>query len=250
MNLRLKLFLTIGMFASLTAVHAASFDCAKASSPTEKMICQNPNISKLDDRLSAAYKEAKKTNPSIVEEQRAWLKKTRECKDEQCLESLYVTRVQELEGGNKTLNQAQMPTQSPAAPVAISTAEQASTAEIQKYFQNGICYRATNIALERKMMMDDEQIRKVINKLNVDALDALEKEQFKITKDICGLKITNPEECIKKLPPRTHGYNSGYGRAGVELKSSKPITIISGGEPGNSNKAMLQTLRATCGNFL
>ena len=47
--------------------NAASFDCAKASSPTEKMICQNPNISKLDDRLSAAYKEAKKTNPSIVD---------------------------------------------------------------------------------------------------------------------------------------------------------------------------------------
>jgi uncharacterized protein YecT (DUF1311 family) len=118
MSLRLKLFLTIGMFASLTAVHAASFDCAKASSPTEKMICQNPSISKLDDRLSAAYKEAKKTNPSIVEEQRAWLKKTRECKDEQCLEGLYVTRVQELEGGSKNINQPQALSSSPITPVA------------------------------------------------------------------------------------------------------------------------------------
>jgi uncharacterized protein len=97
MNFRLKLFLTIGMFASLTVVHAASFDCAKASAPTEKMICQNPSISKLDDRLSEAYKEVRKIDTSVVEEQRAWLKEARTCADERCLEKAYGVRVDELE---------------------------------------------------------------------------------------------------------------------------------------------------------
>ena len=105
MNLRLKLFLMIGMFASLTAVHAASFDCSKASSPTEKMICQNPTISKLDDRLSEVYKEVRKADASIVDEQRAWLKEARACKDEKCLENAYGIRVEALENRLAKLEQ-------------------------------------------------------------------------------------------------------------------------------------------------
>jgi hypothetical protein len=105
MNLRTKLFLMIGIFASLTAVHAASFDCTKASSPTEKMICQNPKISKLDDRLSEVYKEARKADASIVEEQRAWLKEARACKDEKCLENTYGIRVEALENRLAKLEQ-------------------------------------------------------------------------------------------------------------------------------------------------
>jgi len=105
MNLILKLFLMIGMFASLTAVHAASFDCTKASSPTEKMICQNPKISKLDDRLSEVYKEVRNIDASVVDEQRAWLKEARACKDEKCLENAYGIRVEALENRLAKLEQ-------------------------------------------------------------------------------------------------------------------------------------------------
>jgi len=105
MNLRIKLFSIISMFASLTAVHSASFDCTKASSQTEKMICQNPKISKLDDRLSEVYKEARKADASIVEEQRAWLKEARACKDEKCLENTYGIRVEALENRLAKLEQ-------------------------------------------------------------------------------------------------------------------------------------------------
>ena len=105
MNLRLKVFLMIGMFASLTTVNAASFDCTKASSPTEKMICQNPKISKLDDRLSEVYKEVRKADASVVDEQRAWLKDARACKDERCLENSYNIRVKALENRLAKLEQ-------------------------------------------------------------------------------------------------------------------------------------------------
>jgi uncharacterized protein len=37
---------------------AASFDCAKASSATEKMICGDEAISKLDEQLASSYKLA------------------------------------------------------------------------------------------------------------------------------------------------------------------------------------------------
>ena len=37
------------------ASHAASFDCAKASTPTEHAICDNPQLSSLDDQTSGKY---------------------------------------------------------------------------------------------------------------------------------------------------------------------------------------------------
>jgi uncharacterized protein len=38
-----------------TAGHAASFDCAKAATPTEHAICDNPQLSSLDDQTSGLY---------------------------------------------------------------------------------------------------------------------------------------------------------------------------------------------------
>ena len=47
------LFLIFG----IATVSAASFDCAKASSKTEKAICTDPELSKLDEDLASSYKE-------------------------------------------------------------------------------------------------------------------------------------------------------------------------------------------------
>lgn len=41
--------------AATTGAHAASFDCAKAATPTEHAICDNPQLSKLDDQTSGLY---------------------------------------------------------------------------------------------------------------------------------------------------------------------------------------------------
>jgi uncharacterized protein len=41
--------------AFATVGNAASFDCAKATTPTEHAICDNPQLSKLDDQTSGLY---------------------------------------------------------------------------------------------------------------------------------------------------------------------------------------------------
>lgn len=46
------------MLAAST-VHAASFDCAKATSKMEKAICGNPQLSRMDEALGASYAGAK-----------------------------------------------------------------------------------------------------------------------------------------------------------------------------------------------
>ena len=38
--------------------HAASFDCAKAATPMEKVICTSPDLSRADDALAAAFHKA------------------------------------------------------------------------------------------------------------------------------------------------------------------------------------------------
>jgi len=76
--------------------HAASFDCAKAGTKVEHMICDNPEISKLDEKLSSAYKEMLRQDDLQPEEvegikksQRNWLKGRNSCGDVECLTRYY-----------------------------------------------------------------------------------------------------------------------------------------------------------------
>ena len=57
--------------------HAASFDCAKAGTPSEKAVCAAPTISALDGKLGDAFRAALKNHPDKADalklDQRHWL---------------------------------------------------------------------------------------------------------------------------------------------------------------------------------
>lgn len=53
---------------------AASFDCSLAKAKIEKMICDNPSISQMDEVVHTLYFNVLKQDSSIKQEQRAWLK--------------------------------------------------------------------------------------------------------------------------------------------------------------------------------
>jgi len=86
------------LFAS--AAFGASFDCNKASTPTEKAICAYPTVSALDEQLASAYREQLRTvnDPSTLKsQQRAWVSQVRnKCEDVACLEAAYKSRIEEL----------------------------------------------------------------------------------------------------------------------------------------------------------
>ena len=80
---------------------AASFDCKKASTAGEKAICADATLSKLDEELAQAYKQALKkgSKESVQAAQKAWLKEQRSCgADRSCLENAYNTRIAQLQG--------------------------------------------------------------------------------------------------------------------------------------------------------
>lgn len=60
--------------AGLTSADAASFDCARAASPTEHAICANPQLSALDGQLGTIYGQRLALDPGVRQIQRAWLK--------------------------------------------------------------------------------------------------------------------------------------------------------------------------------
>lgn len=76
----------------------ASFDCAKAATPTEKAICGDyaQDIRQLDRQLANLYAMIRPKNPAIATSQKAWLAKRNTCTDRECLYPLYSDRVDEL----------------------------------------------------------------------------------------------------------------------------------------------------------
>lgn len=76
---------------------AASFDCAKAGTPVERMICADPGVSALDQRLAEAYRSASARDPRVKESQREWLAGTRDkCGTTACLSQAYGARLEAL----------------------------------------------------------------------------------------------------------------------------------------------------------
>jgi uncharacterized protein YecT (DUF1311 family) len=80
---------------------APSFDCAKASSSQERMICADRELSKLDVQMAGAYADARQKSTdanALKAEQKQWLKNTqRSCSDKACLIGAYTSRIAELD---------------------------------------------------------------------------------------------------------------------------------------------------------
>lgn len=75
--------------------YAVSFDCNKASSDVEKMICSDHKLSRLDDYLSQNYKIAmgpdmpEESKSKIIKSQIDWINRRNACTDIQCVEKMY-----------------------------------------------------------------------------------------------------------------------------------------------------------------
>lgn len=99
-------WVTIGMIGLLTfgiaGEHtlAASFDCTKAATKIEKLICTDAQVSAADEHVAAAYRLVMDTTAEpeqLKQTQRAWMKQTRNaCADAACLLAVYQTRLAEL----------------------------------------------------------------------------------------------------------------------------------------------------------
>jgi uncharacterized protein len=93
----LRLF---GLLVLALPAQAASFDCAKASTKVEHMICDNAELSKLDEDLSAKYRIVVKDQIKLKAldiSQKQWLEYRDRCDREICIRNYYKQRAFELD---------------------------------------------------------------------------------------------------------------------------------------------------------
>lgn len=84
-----------------TVARGVSFDCAKATNKAEVLVCQNPELSELDDRLAVLYSSVKQRSTNsrqLVLEQRAWLELRNACRTIECISNAYQARLSQLAG--------------------------------------------------------------------------------------------------------------------------------------------------------
>ncbi len=93
------LAIAILLFCAASTVSAASFNCTKAGTHVEKLICSNSEISELDDQVNIDYHKAlDKANdeerPNLINQQKHWLKFMRNrCKDALCIKQAYRSQI-------------------------------------------------------------------------------------------------------------------------------------------------------------
>ena len=95
-------FIVAGGFLFSELANAASFDCNKASRPVERMICSDPELSKLDEAMVVAFRNAigaAADSSTVRAEQRGWIVDSRnKCDTAACLKQAYQSRIALLKG--------------------------------------------------------------------------------------------------------------------------------------------------------
>lgn len=85
----------------------ASFDCAKAGTRVEKMICSDAALAELDTTLAARYESVLQMGDDKTywkQDQRKWVKERNQCQQPSCLAHSYNVRIQDLEQVLQYLN--------------------------------------------------------------------------------------------------------------------------------------------------
>lgn len=90
------------LFGCTNAASAQSFDCSKAQTPVEKMICADASLRELDEYLGRYYAagraELEGAASCLQSDQAQWLRSTRNaCATGDCLKTAYLNRLGELD---------------------------------------------------------------------------------------------------------------------------------------------------------
>jgi uncharacterized protein len=81
------------------SARGASFDCRKAATTVEKLVCSEPRLSALDEELAATWAAARKLPgdaAALKAAQKAWMQGRDACTDLDCIEQKYLVRIERL----------------------------------------------------------------------------------------------------------------------------------------------------------
>lgn len=117
-----------------------TFDCAKASSRVEKLICANPQLAKLDVELLENYRQAIALEldlNALKATQQAWIKLRNACIDAACVNTSYSNRLVELKS-QISLAQNVQKSKSSTTESSTSSSDKNSLTSLQKEEQRAV----------------------------------------------------------------------------------------------------------------
>lgn len=104
-----------------------SFNCAQARSTTEKLICDDEELARMDRDLGRLHQRAKEAAPDRRAFQRAsdaeWQQREDTCRDRECLRNWYAERRQELSAAAEAPRPVARPEPAVRAPAPVERAE-------------------------------------------------------------------------------------------------------------------------------
>lgn len=99
MTIRSWLLIITFTVSYIPPAYAAGFNCSGASTAVERMICSDPEITKLDEDLNVRYKAClrKSAEPELMRQrQNYWLEERNSCGNVNCVKFYYYKRISEL----------------------------------------------------------------------------------------------------------------------------------------------------------
>jgi uncharacterized protein len=193
-----KIILSTLILTLCTPTFAASFDCAKAASVTEKLICGDERLSKLDEQLASSYSQILKASSdkdTFKKTQFEWLKQQRACKDAVCLTQVYKDRITHL--ANIPIISVQ-PLPDDKSLVTISDSPSASTKTVAK---KPITFQLVD-GFERPICQQYIQMLKTTNYTEFPACERKVLPQFPQFKAIEWTEITDKQEMTRVIEER------------------------------------------------
>ncbi len=98
---RVFLHAAVFLFVIFSPGYASGFDCAKASTQVESLICRDKELLNLDSVLADEFNLLKQRNAGLVVEQKKWLHEKRDiCQTKSCLKAVYGERINALKNAD------------------------------------------------------------------------------------------------------------------------------------------------------
>lgn len=160
-------------------ISAASFDCSYASSPTEKAICNNQHLSRLDDLMGIIWADQQRSNEER-NLQRVWLSKRDECLDDvNCIENQYLEQLK----NRFHLHNFEIMT------VSGKNGEKAQVLLTQQFYLYNIeyhAYKITNASLQ-KLRWIDVEFNEEISTCGLSETDTSTIVNTKVSNSVIGV---------------------------------------------------------------